>query len=317
MKKILITGSLGFVYSNFIRFAIYEKQPYQFITVDKATNEKFLANLYESKAMGSNYLADITDAHILNSIFFHEKPDLVINGAAESDVDYSITNPNCFVNTNVLGTQNIINACLKYNCRLLQQSTDEVYGALGLNDAPFTETAMLNPSNAYAASKASADLLVQAAGKTHDLDYMIVRSSNMYGNRQTTNKLIPRVIKSLIDYTPIPVYGDGLQSRSWLHVKDNYKAIIKLIDNWDSKSIYNVDSNQEFNNLKTINMICDNFKFGEDLITFVKDRLGHDRRYAMNCDKIKSLGWEPSIKFDNGGLSDACQWYRDNKYHLA
>lgn len=317
MKKILITGSLGFVYSNFIRFAVYDKQPYTFVTVDKATNEKFLANLYEGRAMGSNYLADITDAHILNSIFIHEKPDLVINGAAESDVDYSITNPNCFVSSNVIGTQNIINCCLKFKCKLIQQSTDEVYGALKPQDKPFTEESGLNPSNTYAASKASADLLIQAAGKTHNLDYMIVRSSNMYGNRQTTNKLIPRVIKSLIDYAPIPVYGDGKQSRSWLHVKDNYSAIMKLIECWDSQSIYNIDANQEFDNLKTINMICDNFKFGENLINFVKDRLGHDRRYAMNSEKIRKIGWKPLISFDNGGLSDTCQWYRDNKYHLA
>lgn len=319
MAKILITGALGFVYSNFIRFAIHEKQPHTFVTIDKASNDRFLSNIYVNKSLTNSYIADISDSHIIDTIFKHEKPDYVIHGAAESSVDEAIKDPHIFLKSNVIGTQNIIDACLKYNVnKLIFQSTDEVYGALSSeNDKAWTETSPLQPRNYYSVSKASSDMLVQSAGNTFGLNYVIARSSNMYGNRQTHNKLIPRVIKCILENQKIPVYGKGDQIRSWLHTYDNYKAIMLLLEKGENKGIYNIDAHQEFSNIEVIHMICNYFNKGFDLIQGVPDRLGHDFRYSMNTSKIEELGWKPQIKFkSDDGLKSVCEWFEKNQWYL-
>jgi dTDP-glucose 4,6-dehydratase len=221
--------------------------------------------------------------------------------------------------SNIIGTQNIIDACVKNNVeRLLFQSTDEVYGALSSeNDASWTEGSPLKPRNYYSVSKASSDMLVQSAGNMVGLNYVIARSSNMYGNRQTPNKLIPRVIKSILEGEQIPVYGKGNQIRSWMHVYDNYKAIMMLLENGKSGEIYNVDSHQEFSNIEVIHMICDYFKKGFDLIKSVDDRVGHDFRYSMDTSKIKELGWNSQIKLKSeDGLKSVCDWFERNSWYL-
>lgn len=316
--KCLVTGSLGFIFSNFIRKALYEKLPYNFVTLDKAVLSSSLNNLYFNKALSSNYLADITDSHIIDRIFEVEKPDIVIHGAAESFVDYSLKDPNRFINANVLGTQNIINSSLKYGVKkLIYISTDEVYGHLtGESDESWTEESSLNPRNPYSASKAAGELLVRAANQSHGLIYNITRSSNNYGPRQTPEKLIPKVIKCIMNKEPIPVYGQGMQIRDWTHVYDNCAGIFAVLNKGEPNQVYNISANQEFTNIEVVHSICESMGEGHSLIEYIKDRDGHDFRYSINTDKIKALGWKPEIFFKKH-LYDLCiSWYENNKWFL-
>ncbi len=316
--KCLVTGSLGFIFSNFIRKALYEKLPYNFVTLDKAVLSSSLNNLYFNKALSSNYLADITDSHIIDRIFEVEKPDIVIHGAAESFVDYSLKDPNKFINANVLGTQNIINSSLKYGVKkLIYISTDEVYGHLtGESDESWTEESSLNPRNPYSASKAAGELLVRAANQSHGLIYNITRSSNNYGPRQTPEKLIPKVIKCIMNKEPIPVYGQGMQIRDWTHVYDNCAGIFAVLNKGEPNQVYNISANQEFTNIEVVHSICESMGEGHSLIEYIKDRDGHDFRYSINTDKIKALGWKPEIFFKKH-LYDLCiSWYENNKWFL-
>jgi dTDP-glucose 4,6-dehydratase len=315
--KCLVTGSLGFIFSNFIRKALYEKYPYNFITLDKAVLSSSLNNMYFNKALSSNYIADITDHHIIDRIFEIEKPDIVIHGAAETFVDYSLSDPNKFINTNVLGTQNLINSSLKYGVKkFIYISTDEVYGHLSKeSDESWTEESPINPRNPYSASKAAGELLVIAANKSHGLIYNITRSSNNYGPRQTPEKLIPKVIKCIINKQPIPIYGQGMQIRDWTHVYDNCAGILTVLDNGSPNEIYNISANQEFTNIEVVHNICEAMGEGHELIKFVEDRPGHDFRYSINSNKIKSLGWKPQHKFKDA-IHDVCDWYRSNQWFL-
>lgn len=317
-KKVLVTGVLGFIFSNFIRKAVFEKHPYQFITLDKAVLPSSLNNMYVNKSLSSNYIADITDEHVINRIFEFEKPDIVIHGAAETFVDYSLSDPNRFVNANVLGTQVLLNASLKYGVeRFIYVSTDEVYGHLPNDSDPsWTEESPLNPRNPYSASKAAGELLVKAANQSHGLIYNITRSSNNYGPRQTPEKLIPKVIKSIQKGEPIPVYGKGAQIRDWTHVFDNCAGILSVLNKGTPNETYNIAANQEFTNIEVVNMICNAIGHGHNLISHIPDpRTGHDFRYSINCDKLKKLGWKPSIKF-NDGLQDTVDWYEANRWFL-
>lgn len=317
--KCLITGALGFIGSNLLRKAVYEKQQYTFITLDKAVLPSSLDNMYFNKAVSNNHLADITDAHTIDRIFQFEKPDYVLHLAAESAVDYSLTDPNKFITTNVLGTQNLINASLKYNVKkFIYISTDECYGQLTSESEPsWTEESPLNPRNPYSASKAAGELLVKAAHESHGLAYNITRSSNNYGPRQTSEKLIPRVIKCILDKQPIPVYGQGMQIRDWTHVIDNCAGLLTVLNNGEDNQTYNISANQELTNIEVVNKICNIMGEGHSLITFIPDpRKSHDFRYSVNCDKIKKLGWEPKIKFKEGIDEQCVQWFLNNKWAL-
>lgn len=321
-QKILITGTCGFIFSNFVRKLIYlsnkdpEKYPYTVVSIDKV-NTNMANSIYWNKSH-TFHIADITDPHIIDTIFQFEKPDIVIHGAAESAVDDSLFNPNLFITSNVLGTQVIINACLKYDVqKMIYISTDEIYGQLENESAPsWTESSPLNPRNPYAASKAAGELLVKAAHESHGLIYNITRTSNNYGPRQTPNKLIPKVIKCIINNEKIPVFGEGKQIRDWTHVFDNCSAIINILKNGNSNEIYNISANQEFSNIEVIQNICNVIGSGYNLIEHIEDpRKSHDFRYSIDSSKIKSLGWKPQYRFKDG-IVDTIKWFYDNKWYL-
>lgn len=316
MKKVLITGSCGFIFSNFIRKVLYEKQPYQFISVDRVSGDG--NSLYTHKNH-TFYPADIRDQHIMDKIFQYERPDIVIHGAAETFVDTSLTDPNSFVTSNVLGTQVIINACIKHKVeRLIYISTDEVYGQLSSeSDAPWTEDSPLNPRNPYSATKAAGEMLVKAAHESFGLIYNITRSSNNYGPRQTSEKLIPKTIKCILNDQKIPLYGQGLQIRDWTHVFDNCAGVITVLNKGEPNETYNISASQEFPNIEVIQKICNAMGKGHDLISFVEDpRKGHDFRYSISSDKLKALGWNPTYKFKDG-IIDTVEWYNINKWMLT
>lgn len=316
MKKVLITGTCGFIFSNFIRRVVkYDKQPYEFVSIDKVAGN---ANTVYANKNHAFHIADLRDQHIIDKIFQFEQPDIVIHGAAESFVDYSLSDPNSFVTSNVLGTQVVINACVKHKVeRLIYISTDEVYGQLtSESDAAWKEDAPLDPRNPYSASKAAGELMVKAAHQSHGLIYNITRSSNNYGPRQTPEKLIPKAIKCVMHDQKIPVYGQGLQIRDWTHVYDNCDAIVTVLNNGKPNEIYNISANQEFPNIEVIQKICNAMGKGHELISFIEDpRKGHDFRYSVDSSKIKELGWKPTYKFKEG-IVETVEWYKLNQYFL-
>lgn len=315
MKKVLITGTCGFIFSNFVRRAIYEKQPYSFVSIDRVGGN---ANLLYQNKNHTFHLADLRDNHIIDKIFQFERPDIVIHGAAESFVDTSLTDPNSFVTSNVLGTQVVINACVKHNVeRLIYVSTDEVYGQLlSESEQAWDEEAPLDPRNPYSASKAAGELMVKAAHHSHGLIYNITRSSNNYGPRQTPEKLIPKAIKCILHGQKIPVYGQGLQIRDWTHVYDNCAAIMTVLNHGKPNQVYNISANQEFPNIEVIQKICNAMGKGHDLISFIEDpRKGHDFRYSVDSSKIKELGWKPTYKFKEG-IVETVEWYKINQWML-
>jgi len=317
-KKILLTGSAGFVAGNFVRKAFFDKSPYEFVSIDKITNSNLLNNIFINKSH-QFYMNNICDSHFIDLIFQYHKFDYLLHYAASTHVDRSIENASDFIQDNVVGTQVLIDACVKYNVKMLLFSTDEVYGALSSDsDKSWNEESEISPNNPYAASKAASELLVKAAGKTHGLDYLITRSSNIYGPRQTADKLIPKVIKCIAEDKPIPIYGKGMQIRDWTNVIDNAQAVIKIIDNWKTGEIYNISANQEFSNIEIVQEICNLFGKGHNLITFVSDRKGHDFRYSIDSSKVRKLGWHPSykIKGTDGGLVNTINWYKANQWFI-
>lgn len=319
--KVLVTGSASFIFSNFLRKAIYEKHPYTFVGVDNITKTNVMNNVYSNKGHVF-YIGDVTDDHFMNVLFELERPDIVIHAAALTYVDDSITSPQPFIKNNVMGTQVVIDKCVKWGVKkLIYISTDEVYGHLATEtEAPWTESAPMNPRNPYAASKAAGEMLVRAAYTTYGLQYNITRCSNNYGPRQTSEKLIPKCIKNYLSDKPIPVYGKGLQMREWTHVFDNCSAVLAILKNGVPNETYNISSNQEFFNIEVcyeiVKLINKEIGTDKDLITFVPDRPGHDFRYAVDSTKIRALGWTPSWKFKQGGLEQTCRWYIQNKWFL-
>lgn len=315
-KKVLITGTGGFIFSNFIRKAIYERQPYNFVSVDKVTKSSVLNNIYQNKSH-QFYIGDVADEHFMNVLFEYERPDVVIHGAAESFVDDSLKDPNKFIHSNVLGTQVVTNCCVKWGVeRLIYISTDEVYGQLtSESDSAWTESSPLDPRNPYSASKASGELIVRAAHSSHGLNYNITRSSNNYGPRQTPEKLIPKVIKCIMNNEKIPVYGKGLQLRDWTYVNDSCAAILTVLRDGKLNETYNISANQEFTNIEVVQKICNAMGKGHDLVEFVQDRPGHDFRYSIDCSKIKNLGWKPTCRFKEG-IVDTVEWYQKNTWFL-
>jgi len=316
MKKILVTGGAGFIGANFIYYMLDKYNDYKIVNLDKLTYASKIENLNKAND-NPNYKfiqGDICDKDLVFDVFDKEKFDIVVNFAAESHVDKSILNPEEFVNTNVRGTQILLDASLKYNVKRFHQvSTDEVYGDLPLDrkDLLFNESNNINPSSPYSASKASADLLVKAYNKTYNLPVTISRCSNNYGRFQHEEKLIPLMISNALNNKSLPVYGNGENVRDWLHVYDHCSAIDKIIHNGKVGEIYNVGGNNEKSNIEIVKLILKTLNKSENLITYVEDRKGHDLRYAIDSTKLKKeLNWKPKYRVDDG-LYETIMWYKN------
>ena len=314
---IIVTGGAGFIGSNFIYHLLGKYSNYRVVCVDCLTYAGNLSTL-ENALDHPNfkfYKTDICDREAIYKIFEDEKPNIVVNFAAESHVDRSIDNPEVFLKTNILGTQVLMDACRKYGIdRYHQVSTDEVYGDLPLDrpDLFFTEDLPLTTSSPYSASKASADLLTLAFHRTYGLPVTISRCSNNYGPYQFPEKLIPLMIVRAQENQSLPVYGEGLNVRDWLYVEDHCKAIDMIIHNGRIGEVYNVGGHNERRNIDVVKTILGQLGKSEELITYVKDRAGHDLRYAIDPTKISTeLGWTPETAFDDG-MKKTIQWYLDN-----
>lgn len=312
--KILVTGGAGFIGSNFVNYMVDKYPEYAIVNVDALTYAGNLENLKQSEGK-SNYQfvkADITDIQTMDQLI-GDGVDAVINFAAESHVDRSITNPGIFVQTNIQGTQVLLDAAKKYNVKkYLQVSTDEVYGSLG-EDGYFTEQTPLSPNSPYSASKAGADLLVLAYHETFGLPVNITRCSNNYGPFHFPEKLIPLMIINALNDKKLPVYGDGKNVRDWLHVTDHCSAIDLVLHKGVIGEVYNVGGHNEKTNLEVVKEILNQLDKPKSLIQYVEDRLGHDRRYAIDPTKLQTeLGWEPKYTFETG-LKETVQWYLDNQ----
>ena len=315
-QKILVTGSCGFIFSNFIRLAFKDNLPYEIVSIDKITRPEGLNTVYQNRSHNF-YLGDVADHHFVHRVFELERPDIVVHGSAESHVDESICAAQTFVRSNVLGTQVLIDASLKYDIKkFVMISTDEVYGSLFNEDSkPWIEDSHLSPRNPYSASKLSAELLVKAAHETHDLPYIITRSCNNVGPWQSLRNLVPKVIGCILNNKKIPIYGQGLQMREWIHVVDNCYAIFKIIEQPTVNEIYNISTGYEVTNLEMVNNICNIMGSGHELISFVNDRPGHDFRYACDSSKLRELGWKPTFKFKDA-LKHTCKWYSKNQWFV-
>ncbi|MFA7074583.1 MAG: dTDP-glucose 4,6-dehydratase [Endomicrobiaceae bacterium] len=314
MKNILVTGGAGFIGSNFVRYMI-NKYDYKIVNLDLLTYAGNISSLNDVKDKEKYRFVqgDICDSILVDAIVAEECIDVIVNFAAESHVDRSITNPDVFVRTNVLGTQNLLEIAKKYKInKFFQISTDEVYGSLGATGY-FTEDTPLSPNSPYSASKAGADLLVLAYYHTFGLNVNITRCSNNYGPYQFPEKLIPLFITNAMDDKQVPLYGDGLNVRDWLFVEDHCSAIDTVLHNGKSGEIYNIGGNNEKTNKYITDTILDYMKKDSSLIKYVQDRLGHDRRYAIDASKIKKdLGWQPQYNFEEAVVK-TIQWYLDNK----
>jgi dTDP-glucose 4,6-dehydratase len=316
--KILVTGGAGFIGSNFVFLMLEEHPDYDIVCLDALTYAGNLATL-EGALKNPKFKfvkGDISDRDFVYELFEKEKFDIVVNFAAESHVDRSITNPEIFLKTNILGTQVLMDASRKFDVKRYHQvSTDEVYGDLPL-DKPelfFTEETPIHTSSPYSASKASADLLVQAYYRTFKLPITISRCSNNYGPYHFPEKLIPLIIARALNDQTLPVYGKGENVRDWLYVKDHCTAIDKIIHNGKVGEVYNIGGHNERTNLEVVKTILNELGKPESLITYVTDRAGHDMRYAIDPTKIKNeLGWEPTTLFDDG-IKLTVKWYLDNK----
>lgn len=328
MKNILVTGGAGFIGSNFIKMMLDKHPSYKIINVDVLTYAGNLANL-KDLASNPNYTfvkGDIRDRKKIEEVFFTYDIDAVVNFAAESHVDRSIEEPEIFITTNIIGTQVLLDVAKKHwkinpdnkYCRdykqgvkFLQISTDEVYGALG-KTGMFVETMPLKPNSPYSASKASADLIVRAYHETFGMPVNVTRCSNNYGPYQFPEKLIPLMINNCLKEKDLPVYGDGMQVRDWLHVSDHCFAIDTVLHKGISGEVYNIGGNNEKANIEIVRLIINTLGKSENLIKYVKDRPGHDRRYAIDNTKITiQLGWRPAYTFEQG-MQETIKWYLDN-----
>ena len=328
MKKVLITGGAGFIGSHVVRRFVTKYQNYQIYNLDALTYAGNLENIADvDKSPNYTFIkGDIVDADFISNLFQKHQFDGVLHLAAESHVDRSITDPLAFVKTNVIGTMNVLNAARSIwkdnfdGKRFYHISTDEVYGSLGANGL-FTETTPYNPNSPYSASKASSDHFVRAYGETYGLPYVITNCSNNYGPNHFPEKLVPLFIHNIINNKPLPVYGDGKYTRDWLYVIDHAIAIDLVFHEGKNHETYNIGGFNEWQNIDLVKLLCRQMdtKLGrldgesEKLITYVKDRPGHDLRYAIDASKINSeLGWKPSVTFEQG-LEKTIDWYLSNE----
>ncbi|MEJ5260247.1 MAG: dTDP-glucose 4,6-dehydratase [Anaerohalosphaeraceae bacterium] len=318
MRTILVTGGAGFIGSNFVRMVLEEHPDTRVVNLDKLTYAGNLENL-EGYRDHPNHIfvkGDICDGALVESLISTYKIDALINFAAESHVDRSLEEPGIFIETNVKGTLTLLKIALEKKLeRFVQISTDEVYGSLG-PEGKFTETTPLSPNSPYSASKASADMLVQAFGHSWGLRYNITRCSNNYGPYQFPEKMIPLMIHNALKDKPLPVYGDGMHIRDWLYVYDHCTAVWKVLTEAQPGRVYNIGGNNEKHNLDVVRLILKTLGKPESLITFVKDRPGHDRRYAIDSSRITAeLNWRPSVSFEEG-LSRTIRWYLEHSEWL-
>ena len=328
MKNVLVTGGAGFIGSNFVHHML-KNHDYNIINIDALTYAGNLDNLtdVENDPRYTFIKADIRDREALTGIFEKYDIDTVVNFAAESHVDRSITEPEIFLTTNVIGTQTLLDVAKRFwkvdpddkysreykdGVKYLQVSTDEVYGALG-KTGMFEETTPLSPNSPYSASKASADMVVRAYHETFGMPVNITRCSNNYGPYQFPEKLIPLMINNCKAEKPLPVYGDGMQIRDWLHVSDHCSAIDTVLHKGKIGEVYNIGGNNEKANIEIVKLIIKTLGKSEDLIEYVKDRPGHDRRYAIDNTKITTqLGWAPKYTFEQG-IAETIEWYQNHE----
>ena len=326
--NILVTGGAGFIGSNFVKLILEKNEGSKIVNLDVLTYAGNLENLKEVEAHPDYTFikGDIQDRALLKEIFEKHQIDAVVNFAAESHVDRSIEDPEVFLRTNVMGTLALLDTAkafwkqnddkydraFKDGVKFLQVSTDEVYGSLG-KTGMFTEETNIQPNSPYSASKASADMLVRAYGETFGMPVNITRCSNNYGPYQFPEKLIPLMIANCMNDKDLPVYGDGMQIRDWLHVKDHCQAIYTVLKNGVLGEVYNIGGNNEKANLEIVNLIIETLGKSKDLIKYVKDRPGHDRRYAIDNSKItRELKWAPEYTFEQG-IRETIEWYVNNK----
>lgn len=329
MKTLLVTGGAGFIGSNFVKYMLEAYPDYQIINMDLLTYAGNLENLtdIENHPNYSFVKADIRDRERVEELFSQHAIDTVVNFAAESHVDRSIEEPEVFLTTNIIGTQVLLDVAKKFwkilpedkydreyreGVKFVQVSTDEVYGELGA-DGYFTEDMPLLPNSPYSASKAGADHMVRAYNETFGLPINMTRCSNNYGPYQFPEKLIPLMIHNALNDIDLPIYGDGMQIRDWLHVADHCSAIDTVLHEGADGEVYNIGGNNEKANIEIVKLILDKLDKSEDLITYVKDRPGHDRRYAIDNTKITSeLGWEPAYTFEKG-IVETIDWYLEHE----
>jgi dTDP-glucose 4,6-dehydratase len=313
VKKILVTGSCGFIFSNFMRKVMQDKLPYTFVSIDKVLSPYNLYNVELNKDHHF-YMGDIADEQFVENVFKLEKPDIIIHGAAESFVDDSIRSAAPFIHSNVVGTQVMVDISLKYNVeKFIYISTDEVYGQLAYGDSSWTELSSINPRNPYSASKAAGELIVRAANQTHGLKYNITRCCNNYGPSQPYRNLVPVIIYNLLHNKPIPIHGSGKQYREWIYVEDHISAILKVLESGSVDETYNIGTGAECTNLEMVENIAAILN-KTPIIQNVKDRPGHDFRYSVNCSKLHKLKWKPSFKFTEG-LEKCVNWYLNNTWY--
>lgn len=320
MEKILVTGGAGFIGSNFIYYMLRNHDDVSIVCLDSLTyagSIKTLEPLIANNDPNFRFVkGDITDRKFVFRLFAEEQFDIVVNFAAESHVDRSIDTPEVFLKTNILGTQVLLDAFNKYGIKRYHQvSTDEVYGDLPLEavDEFFTEKNPLKTSSPYSASKASADLLVMAYNRTYGTPVTISRCSNNYGPYQFPEKLIPLMISNILNGKNVPVYGDGLNVRDWLYVEDHCRAIDRIIHDGSIGEVYNVGGHNEHPNIEIVHTVLSELGKGDECIEYVKDRPGHDRRYAIDASKLEAeLGWTPTTDFETG-ISRTVDWYLNNR----
>jgi dTDP-glucose 4,6-dehydratase len=314
LSKILVTGGAGFIGSEFVRQGVAKGQ--RIVIIDKLTYAGDLDRLECVKGKYKFYKTDICDKKAIEKIFKKEQPAAIVHFAAESHVDRSIEDASPFIETNIKGTQVILDVCRKYRIKkLVSISTDEVYGEI--KRGQFTEASPIQPNSPYSAAKAAADLLVRAYIRTYGLPAVIARPCNNYGPWQFPEKLIPVITLNALNNKKVPVYAKGENVREWLHVSDCAKAIFLILERGRCGEVYNIGSSKECKNIDTVKTILKILKKPESLIEFVKDRAGHDFRYSLNCNKLKKeLGWSPKVRFEDG-LKETVNWFINSKYNCS
>lgn len=315
MKNILVTGGAGFIGSNYINYILSKREDIFIVNLDKLTYAGNLENLkfIENNKNYAFVKGDIVNSELVDYIFRKYKIDHVVNFAAESHVDRSILGSEVFYQSNVIGTNVLLEASKRFDIKkFLQVSTDEVYGSLG-PDGLFTEDNQIIPNSPYSSSKAAADLMALSFYHTHGMPIVITRCSNNYGPYQFPEKLIPLMIINILNDKKLPVYGDGLNVRDWIYVLDHNKAVDLVLENGKIGNVYNIGASQEMKNIEIVRLILNILGKNESLIEYVKDRPGHDRRYAIDSSKIQNeLGWKPDYKFEQA-IENTVKWYVENK----